>query len=157
MQQTSEQKKITTPKNKGGFYMFNKFKHMKNEKGLTLIELLAVIVVLAIIAAIAIPAIGNIINNSKVKAEISDAITILNAAQLYETDGNALPFKKDTTGDTAGDYVDVSERITAFSVSRGTDGKLAITFTGTKVGAVTSAKTLKNLSEAKVSKGIVTW
>ena len=38
---------------------------LKNEKGLTLIELLAVIVILAIVAAIAVPAIGNIIENSR--------------------------------------------------------------------------------------------
>ena len=59
---------------------------MKNEKGLTLIELLAVIVILAIIAAIAIPAIGNIIENSRYNAVKSDAINVINAAQLYYVD-----------------------------------------------------------------------
>ena len=61
-------------------------KRMKNEKGLTLIELLAVIVILAIIAAIAIPAIGNIITNSKYNAIKSDALNVLNAAQLHKMD-----------------------------------------------------------------------
>lgn len=61
-------------------------KQLKNEKGLTLIELLAVIVILAIIAAIAIPAIGNIITNSKYNAVKSDAINVINAAQLYYLD-----------------------------------------------------------------------
>ncbi|MBF4500831.1 prepilin-type N-terminal cleavage/methylation domain-containing protein [Savagea sp. SN6] len=61
-------------------------KRMKNEKGLTLIELLAVIVILAVIAAIAIPAIGNIITNSKYNAVKSDALNILNAAQLHKMD-----------------------------------------------------------------------
>lgn len=61
-------------------------KRIENEKGLTLIELLAVIVILAIIAAIAIPAIGNIITNSKYNAIKSDAMNILNAAQLAKTD-----------------------------------------------------------------------
>lgn len=133
--------------------MFNKFKHIKNEKGLTLIELLAVIVILAIIAAIAIPAIGNVIENSKVKAEISDAITIINAAKLYETDGNPLPLTKAN----AGDYVDVSERIEDFSVNKNSDGKLQITFKGNKIGEVNAAKTLKNLTDATVSKGKVNW
>lgn len=59
---------------------------LKNEKGMTLIELLAVIVILAIIAAIAIPAIGNIIDNSRVGAIKSDAQNIIAAAELYYTD-----------------------------------------------------------------------
>lgn len=72
---------------RGGNNMFQTMKkRMKNEKGLTLIELLAVIVILAIIAAIAIPAIGNIITNSKYNAIKSDAMNILNAAQLAKTD-----------------------------------------------------------------------
>lgn len=69
--------------------MFKKLlnkKLVKNEKGLTLIELLAVIVILAIIAAIAVPAIGNIIENSRIKAVKADAINILNAANIYMTE-----------------------------------------------------------------------
>lgn len=66
--------------------MFKKMKHLKNQKGLTLIELLAVIVILAIIAAIAIPAIGNIIENSRYKAVKSDAINVINAANIYFTE-----------------------------------------------------------------------
>lgn len=61
---------------------------LKNEKGLTLIELLAVIVILAIVAAIAIPAIGNIIENSRYKAVKSDAINIINSANIYFTDNS---------------------------------------------------------------------
>ena len=59
---------------------------LKDQKGLTLIELLAVIVILAIIAAIAIPAIGNIIENSRVGAIKSDAQNTLAAAELYLID-----------------------------------------------------------------------
>jgi len=58
-------------------------KHLKNQKGLTLIELLAVIVILGIIAAIAVPAIGNVINNSKEKATYAEAQQIIDAAKLY--------------------------------------------------------------------------
>ncbi|HWL13044.1 MAG TPA: prepilin-type N-terminal cleavage/methylation domain-containing protein, partial [Ureibacillus sp.] len=61
-------------------------KRIKNEKGLTLIELLAVIVILAIVAAIAVPAIGNIIENSRYSAVKSDAINVINAANIYFTD-----------------------------------------------------------------------
>lgn len=69
--------------------MFKKLmnkKLVKNEKGLTLVELLAVIVILAIVAAIAVPAIGNVIENSRYKATKSDAITVLNAANIYFTE-----------------------------------------------------------------------
>ena len=67
------------------------FKRLKeNEKGLTLIELLVVIVILGIIAAIAVIAIGNIIDNSKKDAHISNAKQIANAAKLYEAGEDAL-------------------------------------------------------------------
>ncbi|GKV65707.1 MULTISPECIES: prepilin-type N-terminal cleavage/methylation domain-containing protein [unclassified Sporosarcina] len=61
-------------------------KRLKDFDGLTLIELLAVIVILGIIGAIAIPAIANIIENSKIKAEKSNAVSIIEAAELYFVD-----------------------------------------------------------------------
>ena len=79
-------------------------KRLKNEKGLTLIELLAVIVILAIIAAIAIPAIGNIIDNSRVNAAKADAVNILNAANMYFADEGAGA--DDADREALNDYVD---------------------------------------------------
>ena len=61
-------------------------KRLNNEKGLTLVELLAVIVILGIIAAIAIPSIGNIIENSRVKAIKADALNVLVASDMYFID-----------------------------------------------------------------------
>ncbi|MEK5216304.1 type II secretion system protein [Psychrobacillus sp. FSL H8-0487] len=75
-------------------------KILKNQKGLTLIELLAVIVILAIVAAIAVPSIGNIINNSKDKAILADASTILSAGKLAVTDGSCTE-----SSTTKGDYI----------------------------------------------------
>lgn len=69
--------------------MFNTIKkRIKNEKGLSLVELLAVIVILAIVAAIAIPAIGNIIENSRIKAAKADVANVLSGANIYFTDVN---------------------------------------------------------------------
>lgn len=67
--------------------MFKKLKHLKNQRGLTLIELLVVIVILGIIAAIAVPSIGGILNNSKVDAHIANANQMLSATRLAVTAG----------------------------------------------------------------------
>lgn len=85
-------------------------KKLKNEKGMTLIELLAVIVIIAIIAAIAIPAIANIIENSRVGASKSDALSAFAAAELYYAEnGDAFVAGGDgitTTELTDGGYLD---------------------------------------------------
>lgn len=92
-------------KARGGISLRNLLnKKLKNEKGLTLIELLAVIVILAIIALIAIPAIGNIISNSKSKAVLSDATTIVAGAKTAIADGACTA--NTCTADQLKDYVE---------------------------------------------------
>ena len=128
VQQTSEQMNNNTQKNKGGFYMFNKFKHIKNEKGLTLIELLAVIVILAIIAVIAIPAIGNIINSSRDKAQVSDALNIIAGGKLAHIE---LGCGEDGCGaDDLKDYVDGKGEafLKDIEVTLGTEGWVIANF-----------------------------
>ena len=79
---------VHTKRNNEGEKRMKKFlqKKLKDQKGMTLIELLAVIVIIAIIAAIAIPAIGSIIENSRVGAMKSDALNAISAANLYYAD-----------------------------------------------------------------------
>lgn len=59
----------------------------KDERGLTLVELLAVVVILAIVAAIAFILIGNVIDNSRKDAHISNAQQLIASAKLYEANG----------------------------------------------------------------------
>lgn len=122
--------------------MLNKFKkQMKNEKGLTLIELLAVIVILAIVAAIAIPAIGNIIDNSRVKAVKADAQNVLSAANMYFTEngnGGAAAGKVTIAELKTAEFLEDEGSLTEGSVTKGkpntfngkgTKGNKTVTFT----------------------------
>ncbi|SOC38261.1 type IV pilus assembly protein PilA [Ureibacillus acetophenoni] len=118
-------------------------KRLNNEKGLTLIELLAVIVILAIVAAIAVPAIGNIIENSRIKALKSDAVTIINAAQIYYTDGKTDAFTLGGDSATGTEYVQLSSTPTDIEVTKTGEisGSLAkdgytLTFTSATVAEI---------------------
>ncbi|MEK4137898.1 prepilin-type N-terminal cleavage/methylation domain-containing protein [Kurthia sp. FSL E2-0154] len=112
-------------------------KKLKNEKGLTLIELLAVIVILAIIALIAIPAIGNIISNSKSKAVLSDATTIISGAKTAIADGVCGAPAEDKsvtcTGEQLKDYVEGlksgNELVKTDTVKKTATGEYQITYT----------------------------
>src|SRR5690554_5181318 len=59
----------------------------EDARGLTLVELLAVIVILAIVSIIATVSVGNIIDNTKKDAHITNALSIISAAKLYEASG----------------------------------------------------------------------
>lgn len=152
MQQTSVQKQSNLKNNLGGLKM-KKFlkqllnKRFNNEKGLTLIELLAVIVILAIVAAIAVPAIGNIIDNSRYKAVKADAINVINAANLYYTDGGAeSPVKVstlieadflETAGSIPNDATITMESPRAITTSAiKYSGEKTVTFSGATIDAI---------------------
>lgn len=131
-------------------YVQNK---LNNEKGMTLIELLAVIVIIAIIAAIAIPAIGNIIDNSRVGAVKSDGQNALQAAELLLIDNpkfiEGASGKKIILTDLTNGYLDDAGSFKndgTFEITR-VDGKLVLTGVGT-VGSV-------KVTFTKAGKGII--
>ncbi|CAH1196629.1 hypothetical protein PAECIP111891_00914 [Paenibacillus allorhizoplanae] len=86
--------------------MNTKLRLLKNQKGLTLVELLAVIVILGVVAAIAVPAIGGIINNSKVNADAQSVELLKDTAIRYLTDINP-------SGTSAGTSVTIGTLVTA--------------------------------------------
>ena len=112
-------------------------KHIKNEKGLTLIELLAVIVILGIIAAIAIPSISSIIEKSREDAIKADAMQILNSAQTYvsangtEAAASGSTTAKTLTATELGDYVENVTTFDSYTVNV-TDSGLTLTASGHK-------------------------
>ncbi|MCT2343135.1 prepilin-type N-terminal cleavage/methylation domain-containing protein [Bacillales bacterium AN1005] len=130
-------------------------KHIKNEKGLTLIELLAVIVILGIIAAIAIPSIANIIEKSRFDAIKADAVQIMNGAQTYVSSNDIEAGNEENVlgPDELAEYV---ENITTFTGDNAytvtvTDNGLEFSGTGTK-GNVEIAFTSATLTEINTAK-----
>ena len=107
--------------------MRNKLKKIWNkEDGFTLVELLGVIVILGIILAIAIPGIGKVVDNARTKTAEQQELLVLDAAKIYELDGN-------TIGDGVTDgtlfrkgYLDQNPKGTITVVKDPTTGALSI-------------------------------
>lgn len=109
--------------------MRNKIKQMMNkEEGFTLVELLAVIVILGIIVAISIPAIGNIIDNARGNANEAEGALVIDAARLYEADGNSIGSEGITATEleTAG-YLEMRESDISGTVTKDSDGNYVFT------------------------------
>lgn len=116
-------------------FMKKLLKKRLNQKGLTLIELLAVIVILAIVAAIAIPAIGGIIENSRIKAVKSDAVMILNAAKLWDTDNDSNVTTTATAANPIpANYLESAGEIASYTLIEDANGNIAINATVTATG-----------------------
>ena len=127
--------------------MFKKMKHMKNEKGLTLIELLAVIVILAIVAAISIPAIGSIINNQRDKAILSEISGLVSAAKISHADSTCDPVAI-TTGALATSTVKCEQADVAFTPTKFSSGDVYFDDTGKIVG-IANVKLVKTFKGKK--------
>jgi type IV pilus assembly protein PilA len=116
--------------------MLNKLfkKYAKNEKGLTLIELLVVIVILGIIAAIAVVSINGIIGKTKEKAQVTEAVQIINAAKLaHSVDGKATGWTSTATDNPLKEYVS-NLKDTTWTVSWSTaDGYKITNHQGSKI------------------------
>lgn len=118
--------------------MQKRMKLLKNQKGMTLVELLAVLVILGIIAAIAIPMIGNTIKDSKEKAILADAQTILSGAKIAQANG-----VKEFTQNNIKEYVEGVPAEATYSVSYSEDKGWEVTYSE-----------LKNIERAKTRYGI---
>lgn len=109
--------------------MRNKIKQLlKKEGGFTLVELLAVLAILALIVGIAIPMIGNVVQNSQVKADDAQIELIVDAAQLRAIEKEA-DFKTVTSIDidelVKDGFMEYNEELEGGSVTitRDTNGK----------------------------------
>ena len=118
--------------------MFKKWmeKSKKDQRGLTLVELLAVVVILAIVAAIAFVLIGNVIDNSKQDAHVSNAQQIISAAKTYEStvsdiDGSVKVETLQSEGLLDKNLADPWKKATDYgknaTVTKNTDGEYTIT------------------------------
>ena len=108
--------------------MRNKLKKIWNkEDGFTLVELLGVIAILGLIIAIAVPSLGNILSKAKTTTDKATTELILDAAKIYELDGNTIG----DGGVTAGTlfrkgYLDQNPKGTITVVKDATTGALSI-------------------------------
>lgn len=164
MNELNESNEMT---NKGANHMKKMKQLLKNQKGMTLIELLAVIVILAIVAAIAVPAIGNLIENSRVGAIKADAQNAISSAQLYfqenpEEDSVLIPdlvsegfleeqgSLDDTTEITKGDSSSTPATKTSID-GFGSTGDIKVTFTSATNGNINDYKNSERTATTEIS------
>lgn len=110
--------------------MRNKLKKIWNkEDGFTLVELLGVIVILGLIIAIAVPALGNIFDSAKTNTDAATKALVIDAAKIYELDGNKIDATKGITDTELFDagYLDADPKGT-YTIVKGDNGVLDATF-----------------------------
>lgn len=69
-----------------------------NQQGFTLVELIIVMAILAVLAGMAVPKFGNILNESKQKADAANVRLLQNAVELYKNQTGAYPAGDNAVG-----------------------------------------------------------
>src|SRR5690625_4542792 len=129
-------------------------KHLKNVRGLRLVELLAVIVILAIIAVIAFVMIGNVTENSRKDAHISNAQQLIAAAKLYDATEESIDDEIESGTLHSEGYLD--ELINPWDAESDYDGTVkkddvnyTVTITGDKIKCNINEATEKELAQGR--------
>jgi prepilin-type N-terminal cleavage/methylation domain-containing protein len=63
----------------------------EGQKGFTLVELIVVMAILAVLAGLAVPKFANILDTSKVKADVSNRDLVQKAVEIYQADKGTYP------------------------------------------------------------------
>lgn len=100
----------------------------RDEKGFTLVELIVVMAILAVLAGLAVPKFSQILERSKVKADVANRDMIQNALDIYQSDKGSYPSDASFTALMANtDFVGANAYLKAEVTASHPDGSFSYT------------------------------